>query len=137
MLAIALENAENKVKQQSEQDLAASLAPNQLETEDLARSSKADGLAGDKMCEGEEGADTLRNEAGEAIYDSARNLMEQVTDSHASIRLLQSHSSKRSRGSKSRKSKSKKSHASVVLEEPSKEDRGFAFCSRYSVGVNS
>ena len=32
----------------------------------------------------------MRNEAGEAFYDSAKNLMDQVTDSHASIKLIQS-----------------------------------------------
>ena len=87
----------------------------------------------------DDGGDTMRNEAGEAYYDSARNLMDEITDSHASIHLLKSPgSSKRSRGSKSRKGKSKKSHTSIVLEEPSKEDRGLTgFCSRYSVGVNS
>lgn len=32
----------------------------------------------------------MRNQAGEAFYDSAKNLMEQVTDSHASIKLITS-----------------------------------------------
>ena len=43
-------------------------------------------------------------------------------------------SSRRSRQtSRGRKRTTKKSYTSVVLEEPSREDRGFAFNSRYSV----
>lgn len=75
------------------------------------------------------------NEAGEAIYDSERghNIMDQVTDSQMSLVGKGSSSPGRSnrtfsKGSRrSSKRRGKKSYASIVLEEPSKEDRGFAF----------
>jgi len=82
--------------------------------------------------------DSIRsNVTGEALYDSNRNIMSQVTDSHASIAMSSERTPKisartGSRGSKGRK-KSKRSFASIVMEEPSKEDKGFAFNSRYSM----
>ena len=78
--------------------------------------------------------DTMRglvsNEAGEALYDSERNLYDKVTESHVSMPRSLGSLNKRSRKSGSRKSRK----ASVVLEEPSKEDHGYTFCSRYSFG---
>ena len=80
---------------------------------------------------------TRSNVTGEALYDSNRNIMSQVTDSHASIAISSERTPKisartGSKGSKGRK-KSKRSFASIVMEEPSKEDKGFAFNSRYSM----
>ena len=48
---------------------------NVLETYDIDE-AKAKGL--DKICDEEE-IKTMRNEAGEAIYDSGKNLLEQAT----------------------------------------------------------
>lgn len=63
--------------------------------------------------------------------------MDHVTDSHATNLSVNS-PSKNSHRTKSsgRKRKGKKSQASIVLEEPSREDRGFRFNSRHSQ-VNS
>ena len=72
----------------------------------------------------------VSNEAGEALYDSERNLYDKVTESHVSMPRSFGSLNRRSRKSGSRKSRK----ASVVLEEPSKEDHGYTFCSRYSFG---
>lgn len=77
------------------------------------------------------------NEAGEALYDSSRCIMDQVTDSLNSLP-----SGDRSPGKKirmySRKKgkKTRKSHTSIVMEEPSREDKGFYLKSRHSGLLN-
>ena len=84
------------------------------------------------------------NEAGEAVYDSERgqNIMDQVTDSQMSLPVKSRSSPGRSsrtfsKGSRRSNKRGKKSYNSIVLEEPSKEDRGFAFQSRYSLKSSS
>ena len=72
----------------------------------------------------------VSNEAGEALYDSERNLYDKVTESQVSMPRSLGSMNRRSRKSGSRKSRK----ASIVLEEPSKEDHGYTFCSRYSFG---
>ena len=78
--------------------------------------------------------DTMRglisNEAGEALYDSSRNLTDKMTESQISSgKKIKSRSSNKSsnRNTTSKGRKGKKSQASIVYEEPSREDRGFAF----------
>lgn len=75
-------------------------------------------------------ADSFKtNEAGEAFYDSEKGFGDKVTDSNRSLVASDLSPGKFSRrtGSKGRSRRSKRSHASIVLEEPSKEDKGFAF----------
>ena len=107
MLAIALNNAENAVQEELNKQM-----------ESLRSLPRKDDL-----CLGE----TMRalvdsNQAGEALYDSARNIMDQVTDSHVSLKSSNTPSRSNKKGRRG-----KKSAASIVLEEPSKEDRGFTF----------
>ena len=68
--------------------------------------------------------------------------MDHVTDSQMSLPVKSRSSPGRSsrtfsKGSRRSNKRGKKSYTSVVLEEPSKEDRGFAFQSRYSLKSSS